>query len=242
MKLKSLLLTTGLLAFCITPMAQSAQEVPYFCDTTGASAKGDRIFGLDFLDASESGDFEANRVRAVELGVTSLAVHLNWNQIEISPGRYVDPNQTLSTLQRIVPASGMKLNLTIRPIDATGKTVPSDLVDTDFDRAQMAHRFNAMLDYVFSVYDPTTITSIQVCNEIDLYNTASESSTFWDDYRLFLERIREHVNRDYFGTRVGFTATREGLTSGLLAAGGVFQDLAEVVDVIGVTYYPLDGD
>jgi len=234
------LLFLGSLIVIAAPVVESAQPTPFVCDTSGAADRGDRVFGLDFLDPSADGDFNDNLNRAVEMGVTSLAVHIDWNQIEPTPGQYVDPQQIISTLQNVVPASGMKLNLTIRPIDITGKTVPPDLVDVDFDRVQMAQRFNLMLDYVFTKYDPSSITSIQIGNEIDGYDTSNESPDFWEDYGLFLQRIREHVNSRYFGTKVGFTATLDGLTSGLLAVGGVFQDLAEVVDVIGATYYPVD--
>ena len=139
----------------------------------------------------------------------------------------------------------MKFSLTIRPIDLTGKTVPADLANdptnTDrFNSANMINRFNALVDYVFTIIDENNLTSLQVGNEIDHYNTSGEHANFWSDYGSFLGGIKSHLAANHPGVKLGTTITLKGALSGTLHGLGVWSAYANLLDVLGITYYPLD--
>lgn len=204
--------------------------------------RGSRLLGMDFLDTPEVGGFDVNTVKAREAGAQFISLPVAWSAIEATPSQFSDPGNVLQTIRGYLATTGFKLSLTLRPIDVTGKTVPSDLSRRRFNDPQVAARFTAMLDWVFTQVDYRTLTSLQVGNEIDGYDTISEHPDFWSDYGAFLFAVNTHVKQRYPGLRIGFTATLPGLTSGPLADAGVFTALLGAVDVLGVTYYPLNPD
>ncbi|MBL6447196.1 hypothetical protein JMN32_12815 [Fulvivirga sp. 29W222] len=103
----------------------------------------------------------------------------------------------------------------------------------------MISRFKALIDFVFTKIDYNKLTSLQVGNEIDGYDTSNEHPDFRSDYGAFLSEINNYAGTQYPGLKIGFTATHKGLTHGPLSDAGVFTALADVVDVLGVTYYPI---
>lgn len=202
--------------------------------------KGNRLLGLDVLDETSGSDFSNNFDQASRAGIDFIHVHLPWTSIETSPGNFEDPGNALATFNNFVIQKNIKFNLTIRPIDLTGKTVPEDLVSVRFNNSIMIERFTEMLDFVFSKIDPVNLTNIQIGNEIDGYDTSAEPSSFWSDYGEFLFSINAYLDQNYPDLKMGFTGTFEGLTEGQLHDLGVWTALASVVDIVGVTYYPKD--
>lgn len=217
-----------------------------FSDSRG---QGSRQFGMDILNQYSGGNYNTDLTSLKALGGTYQTLHLTWSSLEASgsgttSGAFTDPGNALQTFNSIANADGVKLALTIRPIDATGKTVPSDLATTRFNTAAMKTRFKALLDYVMTRIPKTNLVSIMIGNEIDNYN-ASGDSNFWMDYGDFLSEVRTYANTNYAGLAIGFTATHDGVTnsSKTLAHGfnsvSVMQTYANLVDAVGVTYYPM---
>lgn len=200
--------------------------------------RGGRMLGLDLLDVPASSNFGVNLDKARELDIDFIALHVTWPSIEPSPQTYEDPGGALAALAGVAQTEGWKFSLTIRPIDLTGKTVPSDLDGTRFSEPVMTERFNAMVDFVLTVVPPELLTSLQVGNEIDGFDASGEHPDFWSDYGAFLYGVTSHVHASYPEVRVGFTGTFHGLTGGSLHDLGVWTAFASVVDVVGVTYYP----
>lgn len=216
------------------------EPVP-LCDVE-VEPRGDRMLGIDLLDTDQSGNFETNLEHARELGIDFIALHVLWDQLEPTPGQFTDPFNAIEALGQVAQANGWKFALTIRPIDLTGKTVPDDLEGTRFNDPIMAERFNALVDHVLTLVPPEVLTSLQVGNEIDGFDTRAEHPEFWSDYGFFLAAVAEHIHTRYPGLKVGYTGTHHGLTQGALRDLGVWTALATVVDVLGVTYYPLESD
>lgn len=202
--------------------------------------KDGRLLGVDILDETSGSDFSNNFNQARRAGIDFIHLHLPWTSIETSPENFEDPGNALATFNNFITQNNIKFNLTIRPIDLTGKTVPEDLVSVRFNNSIMIERFAEVLDFVFTKIDPARLTNIQIGNEIDGYDTSAEPSTFWSDYGEFLFAINTYLDQNYPGLKMGFTGTFEGLTKGQLHDLGVFTALAGVVDVVGVTYYPKD--
>ena len=211
------------------------------CADVAPVLQGSRALGIDLLDVGGNGrTFNDNIVDARAIQANFIALHLAWTQIETSPSSYSDPSSAMAGLSGVATANSWKFSLTIRPIDLTGKTVPSDLASTRFNSLTLINRFFRLIDYVFTVIPPAQIHSLQIGNEIDGYNTANEPSTFWSDYGFFLSNCSDYVHRTFPGVQVGFTGTFHGMTSGSLRDLGVWRSLAGAVDVIGITYYPQD--
>ena len=227
-------------------------SVPAACSTTYIS-KEDRTIGMDILNTTETGTFDNNITLAKDAGIEFIGVHLTWTQFEdntgsgATSGNFTDPNDTIKAFIDVVQAQNLKFSLTIRPIDITGKTVPADLTNTRFDDTNFQTRFKALINFVLNITgsDSTTtiqnyLTSLQIGNEIDGYDTSSEHADFWSHYGSFLNEMTQNTHSINSNIKVGYTATLNGATSS--SNRDIFRALADAVDIIGITYYPLNSD
>lgn len=215
-----------------------------------AAAKGSRQFGMDILDEAATGGYNGNVAKLKQLKGTYQTLHLTWTAIETTAGSgttsgtLVDPFSALATFNGYALSDGIKLSLTIRPIDTTGKTVPSDLAALDFNNADVIARFKKVIDFALTKIDRANMINLLIGNEIDDFNPGADAN-FWVEYAQFLQNIRTYVNTTYPGLPVGFTATAGGYIDGTKTtpdgwnARSVLQTIAGLVDVAGVTYYPL---
>jgi hypothetical protein len=247
--MKSLILFIILIPFIIfiffiacsddSPTSNSNNDIN--CPNT-FEPKGDRLLGMDILNSSENGTFEGDFEKSREFGIEFTALHLLWSQLEISPEIYADPGDALAVFNMFCRLNNIKLSLTIRPIDLTGKTVPEDLESTRFNTDLMKSRFQRLIDFVFIKIDYQLLTSLQIGNEIDGYDTGNENPDFWSDYGDFLFDIKNYTDSQYPDLKTGFTITLNGVVNGIHSSSGVFESLANTVDIVGVTYYPLNSD
>lgn len=210
----------------------------FSCEIQSPVLKGNRMIGLDLLNLTESNTFDQNIALASELGIEFIALHLNWTSIETSPNNFEDPFSALELLSQYAQNNNFKFSLTIRPIDIPGKTVPADLKNTRFSDAEMINRFKSLVDFIFSKVDPSILLNFQIGNEIDGYDTSNEPATFWDDYGIFLREITAYIHLINPSVKVGFTGTLDGL----IEQSTLFLSLVQNVDILGVTYYPLNSD
>lgn len=232
--------TTGASASSTSATTGTGPE-PWSCEGPVTPA-GARALGFDILNATETGSFGEDRERAAAWGGTFMDLHVNWTQVETEPGVLADYGDTLATIASVAEAEGLRVSLTLRPIDLSGKSVPSDLEDVRFDDPAFVARFQAFVDFVLGILPPSHLVGLEIGNEIDGYDTSAEPPEFWSDYGAFLFAMNGYVDEAYPGLAVGFTGTLPGLTEGSLRDQGVFRALAEAVDQVGVTYYPLADD
>ena len=210
----------------------------FTCQAENITAKSERTIGIDLLDLTENNTFDQNIMIAKDLGVEFIALHLTWLSIEPTPNTYEDPFDALELLSQYAAANNLKFSLTIRPIDLTGKTVPTDLDNTRFNDVKMINRFKSVVDFIFSKLPPSILLNLQIGNEIDGYNTSIEPSSFWDDYSIFLQEITAYAHTYDLNLKIGFTGTFKGMISN----PDLYKDLLQNVDILGVTYYPLQND
>jgi hypothetical protein len=224
------------------------------CSYVPVSA-GARKLGMDILDVNQGETFDDNLAHAQAAHASYLTLHLPWTAIEISSGAgeasgtLVDPGTppALSTFAALAQSSGMKLSLTLRPIDATGKTVPADLAALDFDDPIVVKRFERVIDFVLTRIAPEHLVNLMVGNEVDGFDPGNDTD-FWIEYAALLSAVRTYVNASHPGLPLGFTATLPGLvdperkTRDGWPTRETLRAWAEQVDVVGVTYYPLHDD
>lgn len=207
-------------------------------------SKGDRLLGMDIVSITPALNFDATIAKAKAAGAQFITLAVLWNQVNTSGTNY-DSNwvTTIKTIASYCAANGLKLSLTIWTVDTTGKHVPADLLTTRFEDTPhtMANRFVALLDKLFITEGiaPSLLTSIQIGNELDTYNSAADTSFSWSDYGAFLYQVKLLKGaKSYAAIPVGFTGTLYGLNE----QKAVFTALAGVVDIVGVTYYPQNID
>jgi len=205
------------------------------CELQNIVPKGERTIGIDLLNPTESNTFEQNITIAKELGFQFIALHLAWSSIENSANKYEDPFNAIELLGQFAQNNNLKFSLTIRPIDLTGKTVPTDLQNIRFNNEIFIQRFKSLVDFIFSKVQPSILLNFQIGNEIDGYNTTNEPASFWDDYGIFLKEITKYIHSISPNMKIGFTAT----FNGLIAKSIQFKNLSKNVDILGVTYYPI---
>lgn len=209
--------------------------------TAGPAGRGTRLCGLDFVDLAEGGSYDANLAIATNLGVDCTTLHIPWTLIETNSGSgtnsgvLTDPyDNALAAYDMLCTATGLKLALTLRPVDLTGKTVPDDLATLRFSDPVLITRFCKMVDFVFARIDWRHLTSLQLGNEIDFYDPGTDTD-FWDDYPLFLAAVNAYLTNTRPGLKTGFTITYEGAMG---VQGDRWRQWAAVTGRIGVTYYP----
>jgi hypothetical protein len=223
--------------------------------TAAPVAHGSRALGMDILDVNPGGAFSDNVARLTTARGSYLTLHLPWTAIETTSGSgtqsgtLVDPGAppALAGFDGLAASSGVKVSLTIRPVDATGKTVPADLASLDFGSATAIQRFENVLDFVLSKIAPAHLVNLMVGNEVDNFDPGADHN-FWVGYAQFLAAVRAYVDAKYPGLPVGFTATLAGWTvpgqqtRDGWPTGQVLTTWASHVDAAGVTYYPLNAD
>ncbi|TAL33636.1 MAG: hypothetical protein EPN93_13540 [Spirochaetes bacterium] len=210
--------------------------------TSSRIPKGDRLLGMDVLNTTPSIDFNAGITKVKAAGVQFITFPVLWSDINATGATY-DATwvQNIKNMAVVCSANGLKLSLTIWTVDTTGKHLPSDLMTTRFNDITMANRFIDLLEKLFITesIDYALLTSIQIGNEIDGYNVAGDSYFSWSDYAAFLYNVKLLIAaKPYSSLKTGFTGTLYGMN----ADTAVFTALAGTVDILGVTYYPLNND
>ncbi len=236
--------TLCLLIFFISSCYDTTHRKKNPAVSDGYIAKGDRILGMDLLDTTPSLDFFAGAAKVIAAGVQFITFPVLWNQVNATGTSYDTAwVQNIKDMAAVCTANSLKLSLTFWTVDVTGKHVPADLMATRFDDVPhaMAARFVALLDKLFITenIDYTLLTSVQIGNEIDGYNAGGDVNFSWSDYGAFLYNIKLMISsKSYSSLKIGFTGTLYGLNS----QKAIFTAVAGAVDIIGVTYYPINPD
>jgi hypothetical protein len=204
--------------------------------------KGDRQLGMDVLNTTPSISFASGVAKAKAAGIQFITFPVLWSQINTTGVTYDTASvQNIKDMAAVCAANGLKLSLTIWTVDVTGKHLPADLMTTRFNDGSMAPKFIALLDTLFITesIDYTVLTSIQIGNEIDGYNAAGDTNFSWSDYANFLYAVKGFIaSKPYSSLKTGFTGTLYGLNSNK----EIFTAIASTVDIVGVTYYPMNAD
>ena len=202
-------------------------------DGPGVVPKGSRVLGWHVGPAV--GETYDQAVTAAEgAGMEAVDLSFDWPSIETSPG--VFDTTFLDVANTYYPARGLRLFLTLRPINTVAKEVPADLASTAFDHATMIARFNALLDQVFSRIGAVTLAGLAIGNEIDGYLGSGDAA--WTAFSTFFAQTAAHARALRPGLQVGTVGTLKGLTTDHPAR---FQSLNAAADLVLATHYPMDG-
>jgi hypothetical protein len=202
-------------------------------EDSGVTPKGSRVLGFHVGPATGETYDQAIDV-ALATGMQAIDLSFDWPSIETSAG--VFDTTFLDIANTYYPAKGLRLFLTLRPINTVAKEVPADLAAVAFDDATMIARFKALLDVVFAHLPAVALEGLAIGNEVDGY--LGGSAPAWTAYTTFFAQTAAYARTLRPGLQVGCVGTLKGLVVDHPAR---FQALNAGADVVLATHYPMDG-
>lgn len=211
----------------LKPATAQEQEAPQ------PVPKGDRILAMDVNGAGDS--YEAAFKQAKSVGIQAVTLNLNWDEQELSPGKYQTEPSWLKVANEFYPPRQTAVILILRPVDTNGPHLPLDLKGKRWNDPDVISRFNLWVDHVFESIPNLDVTVLGIGNEIDL----GLGDNQWEDYAQFYQEVVTHAMHKRARLKVGTVATVEGL---LRRRRSELQNINQRSDYILATYYPLQPD
>ena len=211
--------------------------------------RGDRILAID-LQPYDGQAFSSAAADAVTQGVTTATIHLDWNQIESSPGVFTGPDAVnWQTAVTTYPTYGMNLILTIGTLDTCQRDVPSDLAAMHWNDPEMETRFQWLLSWLSitaaNAGQPNIVVGLSIGSEADvLLSTDSTALDNFSDYTAFFNYENSYLKSStiWNSVPVGVSTTFGGLTSSTPSIRSAVATLNTNADEVMYTYYPINLD
>jgi hypothetical protein len=216
------------LAWVCLPTVALAQNADN--DAKQATAKGGRLLGLGINEGSIGFEKAFSAARAA--GLQFVELPSQWDDIEPKPGEFT--NQWLDIANAYYPAVGIRLVISLNPIDTNKLRLPADLVGKPFDDPAVIQRYSKAVDYVLSRVSKADLVAFAIGNEIDGY--LGDDRKKWQQFARFFEATSEHVRRRRPGVTVGAKVMLPSLLGG---ARALAEPVNAHADAVLATYYPL---
>ena len=192
--------------------------------------KGDRLLGLGINEGSIG--FERAFAAAREAGMQFTELATQWDDIEPKLGEFT--NQWLDIANAYYPRVGIRLVISLNPIDTNRLRLPADLRDKPLDDPAVIQRYNKAADYVLSRVSDSELVAFAVGNEIDGYLGVDREK--WQQYERFFQATSRHIRARRPGVVVG---TKVMLPSLIGENHALAKAMNVHADAVLTTYYPL---
>jgi hypothetical protein len=197
--------------------------------------RGDRLLGID-ITKSQSGSYDDAFNTAKSVGIDFVALTLNWDIIETSPGVYDDTWPDVANAY--YPTQGMKLALILSSVATVADCRPADLRLLAWNDPSVVQRYKNLVDHVLSRLSAVNLISLSVGSEVDGY--LGTDTAKWNEYTDFYSQTSAYVKTKVSSqTSVGVKTTFD---STVTRQPALVQALNASSDAILVTYYPLKAD
>jgi len=210
---------TGLVALA---MAASAQR--YSC-----------MLGLSINVSVQGGvkEMTDSILEERQLGCRLMTTALKWSELEPSPGKFKLDHlrEDLAGQERL----GFIPVLTLKTIDTNNRSLPADLMAEVWDSPKMLSREQELLKQVAANL-PKSIGVVLLGNEVDAYLAGHPAEV--EAFSRFLASGRAIVQAARPGTQVGVTT----IFSGLAEHRDLIDRVQKGMDLVSMTYYPLNPD
>lgn len=208
------------------------------------SLQGDRILAWQ-IDMAENQNYDSAFFYGYDACMESVHLFFKWTDLEADTA-ILNPtfiSNFLDIVNIYYPAWDIEVELQIAPTNTGVKEVPSELMDFSFSDPILINRFNTLLDTVFAHIPDVTLSALNIGNESDLNFGTNQAQ--YDEFKVFLDSVTNHAKELYFNLhgvdlKTGTTLTHHGLTDN--ATSNLCQSLNDGLDIVAVTYYPLNGD
>jgi hypothetical protein len=197
---------------------------------------GNRTIGIHVTQAQNQQYDSAivNFVKPPCIKVVDL--FFTWKDIEPSPFTYshtkTDTNLRIANFYYSPAYRDLPIDLQIAPINSSHKEVPTDLMGTTFDNITMIHRFEKMIDTVFSKLNNLQIHSLNIGNEHDAFIGSDTNKR--NQYKTFYDSVKTYIKSTHPNLKIGTTFTFGGLTG---SSSALYQAINQNSDIISLTYY-----
>jgi hypothetical protein len=197
--------------------------------------RGGRLLGID-ITKSQSGTYDDAINLAKSVGIDFVALTLNWDMIETSPGVYDDTWLDVANLY--YPAQGVKLALILSTIATVADCRPADLRLLAWNDTTVVQRYEKLIDHVLSRLPAVNLMSLSIGSEVDIF--LGTNTVKWTEYTDFYNQTLVYVKTKVSAqTTVGVKTTFDGTVTNRTAQ---VQTLNANSETIFITYYPLNAD
>jgi hypothetical protein len=194
--------------------------------------RGDRQLAIDIKQAKNEDYADAFNI-GKKVGMQRVGVYINWKDLEPEPNKFDYPY--FSAINDFYPANDTSVDITITPINTSIDVRPADLKGRPLDDPEVVARFESAIDKIIVSLPRVEIGSLVIGSEMDAYAGKDESK--WKSYVSFYKKVADYVHNKYPGVKVATELTYQGAVSSRYAG-----ELNESSDIIGISYYPLEGN
>ena len=183
-------------------------------------------------DFSDEGHAAAAR-QAFAAGARFAHISATWAELEPNPSTY--SFSKIDNWTSFARTNGMDLALTIRTVDTTALSLPSDLRGRAINDPAVIARFQSLLSALAPRLN-ANVKWINLANEIDIYFSTNGSSlpAFQQFYAAGASRLKAAAP----GVSVGVVFSYSAYSYN----NAVFQSFSPAVEHIAFTYYPIRSD
>ena len=138
-----------------------------------AKTRGPRILAID-VNTAQDNDFDRAFNAARKASMNQIGLFLNWDMIETRPEKY--DATWLDIASAYYPSAGIKVDLSIVPINTNQKAFPSDLSDKPVNDPGVIARFKKLLDFVFVHTEKLELDTLNIGSEFDIPRQARDEA------------------------------------------------------------------
>lgn len=195
--------------------------------------RGARVLAMD-VGPAESESLDTAVAKAKAVGVTTVVLNYDWNQLEPAAFQYQSAKLLADNAYYSTAPHAMSVVLNIRPLAGACRVVPPDLMNLAWNDPVMIARFGYLLIWIRGHLPNVSVRVMSIGTEIDSHLALSE----YPAYKTFFEAARQNAKAQWGQSLpVGTAVTWDGLTSS--AKQGAILDLNERADHVLYTYYGL---
>lgn len=217
--------------------------IPALGNLAAQTPKGDRTFAWS-VDMAENDDYYLAFEFAQAACIQSSHLSVMWSELEPEEGVFSEDLLNLLTFaDYFYPLNSTKIELQFGVTNTVIKTVPADLVAINYNDPVFIARYKTALDSIFTRIPNLELSSLNIGNESDiLFGTDPDQ---YAAFKTFLNEVVPYAKSRYFelygiDLKIGTTLTLYGLIDPIKST--LCADLNTGLDIVSVTYYPLEDD
>ncbi len=133
--------------------------------------------------------------------------------------------------------------ITISPFETMNNRIPEDLRKLPYDHPEVIMRFKAFIDWIYEITQGLEVEAIVFGNEFDIHMAfeAAKGNNNWKALEGMVVQAKEHIKSLDRWSSIPFAL--EPTFDGLMGASREeLQRINQHADIIGVSYYPLNGN
>jgi len=192
------------------------------------SPRGSRLIGMS-ISKGEVG-FDKAFVLAQGVGVKVVELPIFWDDSETKPKQYVPG--WLPVADQFYSKAGIKLAISINPIDTNNLRLPKDLKNKSFNNPEVIERYKSFVDFTAGQLLHSDIYFVSIGNEIDV--SLGNSVKRWQEYTEFFAAVAPYVRTKFPNAVVGSKITYDGIIN----LDDKVKKFNNYADVVLITYYP----